>query len=262
MKISEIERLRAFAVLIVILGHFSPDLKVNMLEKHIGEGWGGVDLFFVISGFVITRSLLKMLPDFNPQSSFVERVTQASTGLKYFFCKRIFRIVPMALAWMFIPLLISLLYNKSQNLNPHAILNEIYMIVSLQYNFGMVFGTPADLGYYWSLMVEEHFYLLLPFFFIVFTSKNSRVIAALVAISIIVVFIHPFLALTYNPEARIGATHWLSYQKFDALFSGVFLSLALKENWFGFVKDLPKYVTWSVSLFALCYIWTAPTLSC
>jgi peptidoglycan/LPS O-acetylase OafA/YrhL len=58
--IQELAGLRGCAISMVLLFHLSPDLPQNRVLAHIaGFGWSGVDLFFVLSGFLITRILLR-----------------------------------------------------------------------------------------------------------------------------------------------------------------------------------------------------------
>jgi peptidoglycan/LPS O-acetylase OafA/YrhL len=96
VKLKEIERLRAFAALLVLCVHWPPLQK--FLPAMLADPWSGVDLFFVISGFVVTLSLVRLLPPLEGEHSFVDGFSRARPGLKTFYVRRFFRIMPAALA--------------------------------------------------------------------------------------------------------------------------------------------------------------------
>src|SRR5215469_9274502 len=66
-RILELDGLRALAITAVMLFHFSPH------HNHFKLGWAGVDLFFVISGFLITGILLDLRTDPSPYRTFYWR---------------------------------------------------------------------------------------------------------------------------------------------------------------------------------------------
>jgi hypothetical protein len=82
LKNGEIERLRAFAILLVLLQHL-PKLQ-GAIHPFLRSGAAGVQLFFVISGYVVARSLLRTLPAFPPAASLLDRMKQARPALAAF----------------------------------------------------------------------------------------------------------------------------------------------------------------------------------
>src|ERR1700722_17940759 len=95
MKLREIERLRAVAALLVVCVHWWP--LHNLFPQVLQDSWSGVDLFFVISGFVVTLSLVRLLPPVEEQSSFLGAFDVARPAIKTFYIRRFFRIMPVAL---------------------------------------------------------------------------------------------------------------------------------------------------------------------
>ena len=86
----DIQGLRGVAILAVVIYHADPAL--------LPGGFIGVDLFFVISGFVVTLSLVRLLPPLEGETSFVAAFERAKQALKTFYTRRFFRIMPAALA--------------------------------------------------------------------------------------------------------------------------------------------------------------------
>lgn len=141
-----LDGLRAVAVLLVVGYHWLPGLLPNGL---MGLGWSGVDLFFVLSGFLITGQLLD------------ERGTPGWYGR--FLMRRALRILPLYYA----ALLLFVAYARLSN-DPEAQATLSGMLWFWTYTPNLWFsfaGMPGDLGllnHFWSLGVEEQFYLLWP----------------------------------------------------------------------------------------------------
>ena len=68
-KLLEIERLRAVAIVMVVFHHWVFIHVYGLPFTRVS--WAGVDLFFVISGFLVTNSLLKNWPDLDPKLNFI-----------------------------------------------------------------------------------------------------------------------------------------------------------------------------------------------
>ena len=153
----EIDGLRAIAVLAVIFNHINANL--------IPSGFLGVDIFFVISGFVITASLTR-----NNTNSFVD-------FLRSFYSRRIKRILPPLLVMVVVTLLLISFFNPRPDeyirtgLFSLFGLSNIYLIkISSNY-----FAPAAQLNPFlhtWSLGVEEQFYLAYPLIFWIATHAS------------------------------------------------------------------------------------------
>jgi peptidoglycan/LPS O-acetylase OafA/YrhL len=144
----DIEVLRAIAVLAVIVAHS----KLGLLS-----GFIGVDIFFVISGFLITRHLHD------------EVQSTGSISLKSFYSRRILRILPASMCVLLITLLASLIW-----LSPLQTSSNVWD--ALAANFSSINNrlaetgtdyfqsttTPSPFQHFWSLAVEEQFYFIWP----------------------------------------------------------------------------------------------------
>ena len=174
MKLREIQRLRAVAALLVLVCHWGPLRR--MFPPILQDPWSGVDLFFVISGFVVTLSLVRLLPDLGEEPSFAVAYDRAKQALKAFYARRFFRIMPAAL-------FVALMTRVFAGVFPtHFGSTRSWMVEFVAffggiYNYMSGFRGDLHLNVYWSLSVEEHFYLLLPVLFLVFRTTNRRLAA-------------------------------------------------------------------------------------
>ena len=149
----DVEGLRAVAVLLVVLYH------ANVFR--ITGGFVGVDVFFVISGFVITGLLLR------------ERSSTDKTSLLGFYARRVRRILPAATLVILVTVLFSYIYLG--NVVATSVANDGRWAAAFLSNFhfestGTNYLTahlpPSPLQNYWSLSVEEQFYLVFPTLFL------------------------------------------------------------------------------------------------
>jgi peptidoglycan/LPS O-acetylase OafA/YrhL len=144
----EIDGLRAFAVVAVIINHFNKDV--------LPGGYLGVDIFFVISGYVITSSLYG-----RPSKDFKDFISS-------FYGRRIKRLVPALIVFVAITGILITLFNPAPD---RILLSGIYSLtgVSNVYFFSRAtdyFAQSTALNPFthtWSLGVEEQFYILFPF---------------------------------------------------------------------------------------------------
>ena len=150
----EIDGLRAIAVVSIILYHTR--LNISGYDPFIG-GFIGVDIFFVISGYLITSIILK------------ELITTGSCTFKHFYERRVRRILPVLLfvmltslpfAWMY--LFPSSLIDFSKSiLYSLGFSSNFYFHYSGQ-DYGAIDGLFKPFLHTWSLSVEEQFYILFP----------------------------------------------------------------------------------------------------
>ena len=163
---SDIEVLRGIAVIYVVIFHAYGNLipwrspELSALFVNFGGG-SGVDLFFVISGFVIARTLIPKL------DACADRRQFWVTSLA-FWIRRYWRLLPTAWLWIGIVLLCSVFLNSSGAFGTFKTNFESGLSAILQvanFYLAYTFGTPGGSGALfplWSLSLEEQFYMLLP----------------------------------------------------------------------------------------------------
>jgi peptidoglycan/LPS O-acetylase OafA/YrhL len=200
MILKEIERLRALAVLIVLNSHV-PGIGLAFMPTHyFGAGWPGVDLFFVISGFVISTSFLKTLPEVKSAEGWLARLKASRHALSDFYIKRAFRILPSALLWLAVPIAATALLGTVAHYGTlDDVLREAFDVITLRHNYTAALGAPGNIGVYWSLVIEEHFYILFPLLMILFWTRRSRLMVAVGGILMTWFVIRPFLPVPGGP---------------------------------------------------------------
>ena len=183
--------------------------------------WTGVDLFFVISGFIVSRLLLTELDEAMESG-------RVAIALKSFFVRRIFRLWPLAWGWVAFILLLSLVSNDSHALpSPGHILSEFVAIALNIYNLADAYGWPLlnPNGYqrfapYWSLAVEEQFYLGMPILLLAVRSTRNRVWFLVALLLFIVLVLRPALVLT---GADVNFLMKFTLSRIDTLVCGCLL---------------------------------------
>ncbi|CAM3477795.1 acyltransferase family protein [Burkholderia ubonensis] len=162
-KNAEIEILRAVAVLLTLVNHLPQLFKWNPhplghLEDYV-TFWGGVDLFFCISGYVVSKSVFDLLESGKASGTFW-------TAVKSFWLRRAYRLLPSAWFWLAVMVACSIFFNESGAFYPPFMsIRSALAAVFISSNFAQTFGAPILPNFvYWSLSLEEQFYLLLPLF--------------------------------------------------------------------------------------------------
>ncbi|WP_080492229.1 acyltransferase family protein [Burkholderia ubonensis] len=164
-KNQEIEALRGVAVILAVISHVGNLLFwSDRIEKSQLAFWGGVDVFFAISGFVIASAFAQRIRYANEHGNFIREVGA-------FFVRRIFRIWPTAWLWILVMLFMSLHFNATGIFgSPEANIADLKSIVlniaNIHFAICLDQTDGARLcgsnGQYWSLSVEEQFYLMFP----------------------------------------------------------------------------------------------------
>jgi peptidoglycan/LPS O-acetylase OafA/YrhL len=166
---ARLDGLRGIAILIVMLYHFcryplAQTPASQAFTTIVAMGWTGVDLFFVLSGFLITSILL--------------RHRESSSYFRSFYARRVLRIFPLyyAVLVLFLWLLPAVIAQPELFWIPGADRETIWYWVFLS-NFHAAFTGNYQhhfLEVTWSLAIEEQFYLLWPF--LVFATSRRRLI--------------------------------------------------------------------------------------
>lgn len=147
-RILSLDGLRAFAILMVLVSHFwMYSISHNGLNRLFQSGWMGVDLFFVLSGYLITSILLK--------------TRQSPTYFRTFYLRRTLRIFPpyyLLLVVVFV--MLPLVHPLSERLKENGWMFWLYIGNFLFAAHGWQAFRAINLT--WSLAIEEQFYVLWP----------------------------------------------------------------------------------------------------
>jgi peptidoglycan/LPS O-acetylase OafA/YrhL len=200
----EIEYLRAVAIILVVVHHAGPFLAWKPIA-YFGAGTG-VDLFFCISGFVISRS-------FQPFFDQHRRDGNWWRAVRAFWVRRIFRLVPSAWLWLLITIGCSWAFNNTGWFYSFAgnLSSAIYIMTNTT-NFAFASGTLGGNAQYWSLALEDQFYMVFPFFLFFFRGRWRPLV--LLALILLQAF----------PDRSIAVHPYLWNTRCDALMWGCLIS--------------------------------------
>ncbi|MFN8572087.1 MAG: acyltransferase [Gemmatimonadaceae bacterium] len=222
-----LDGLRGAAVLLVMFGHFGkPDTTgfgVTVERAISSFGWAGVDLFFVLSGFLITGILLD--------------TRESPSYFRTFYTRRFLRIFP--LYYVFLALVLWLWAPRAgadEAMQRQGWLWAYLTNVDLV-RHGVFFGASSALNHLWSLAVEEHFYFVWPFF-VLLLDRRGLIVAAI-------------LGFLGAEAARIGlqlhgsraiAAYMLTPTRVDGLAIGALLAMLARSP--GGLTRWKPYAPW------------------
>ena len=183
----DIQALRGLAVLMVLLFHAS--------ESLFPLGYLGVDVFFVISGFVVTPLIVRIFA----QDNLGSRIT----NLQQFYTRRFYRLAPaLAVTLLFSSILILFLGDLSDHKNfARQGIATILLVGNLgayKYSGDYFTPNPNPLIHTWSLSVEEQIYIFLPIFLLL-TLHNRKSNSKIMSRSLIFLTVASFMLLTLPP---------------------------------------------------------------
>ena len=165
------------------------------------DGFLGVDLFFVLSGFLITSILLG------------EQASRGRISLRRFYVRRALRLVPALLVFLVVSLAAHILVAGARHEFGTAVvldqLRDCAVAASYVSNFVLAFGgvdaLPTGLGHLWSLAAEEQFYLVWPILLVCGLARRRRWATIVLAAAIAFVALRQFqLVLGGVPPHRLG----------------------------------------------------------
>ncbi|MEI6220545.1 MAG: acyltransferase family protein [Actinomycetes bacterium] len=225
--IAPIDGLRAIAVTAVILYH----LGINWIPG----GFLGVDLFFVISGYVITRLLLDSI------------MSKGALDLREFYWARMRRLVP-ALLFMLAGTTFVIAAWKPDAIHrflsdlPYVLTgSENWHLVGVHQDYFQAIGRPPLLQHIWSLGVEIQFYALWPLILLAILRYFGKKRVA--QISLAIAFISGLALFIYSIQVDSTQTNNISHIYFgtDTHSLGLFLGAALAVSWIP--KNLNKNIS-------------------
>jgi len=158
-RIPQIQALRAVAAVLVVIYH----------AKVTSGGYIGVDIFYVISGFLITGLLLRELDG------------TGSLELKAFYLRRVKRLLPASFFVLFVTAVVAwtvypttLRHGLGKDIAAAGAYVSNYLFALWQMDYQNLNATPPVVIHYWSLAVEEQFYLFWPFIILALYRFGAR----------------------------------------------------------------------------------------
>jgi peptidoglycan/LPS O-acetylase OafA/YrhL len=204
--IPELDGVRGCAITMVLLFHFAPDLPKNRILMHtLGFGWTGVNLFFVLSGFLITRILL--------------RTRDRHDYFRSFYFRRALRIFPVYYWTLAVAVLLFGAVPALNGILPLAHDRFFYWFYLSNWTPLLLELNQRSFGHFWSLAVEEQFYWIWPI--VVLFVKPQRLVWVAVGI-----FASAVLLRIAFVDTHYWFIRWNTFCQTDALMMGALCALA------------------------------------
>lgn len=195
-----LDGLRAIAVMVVIVGHHGYPIPVPADL--------GVNAFFVLSGFLITRLLMR------------ERESTSTVSLSGFYARRTIRIFPAYYAF----LLFSYVLDRLQGSHWSGTLGLSAVTYTVNYFNAFHHHPSSSIAHAWSLAVEEQFYLLWPLAFVLLARRGRRALITGVALAAALAVIRRTWLTMHG--ADVAYLYNAFDTRFDNLAVGCLLALA------------------------------------
>lgn len=213
----ELDGFRGISIILVFIHH--------VYHTILPGGFLGVDMFFVLSGFLITSLLLQEWQRYN------------TISLKNFYIRRLFRLMPAVLFLILILTFYAVFFldaTRAKN-----IFQGIWLTLSYSSNWFYAFDSiSADnpLGVTWSLAIEEQFYFIFPivlYFALRFKFGHRQIIGTLIFLIIAVALNRRMLA---DQGATVQRLYYASDTRADALLVGCLVAFVCSRNLLPFKK--------------------------
>jgi peptidoglycan/LPS O-acetylase OafA/YrhL len=244
-RIPELDGIRGIAIAMVLVWHYfvlliiaKPATLLSYAQAAGRLTWTGVDLFFVLSGFLIGGILLD--------------ARSSSDYFQTFYTRRFFRIVPLYLIWFVLSCLVmrfvidgavgKWMHNETFSMWPYLFYLQNFWMASrntlTSYSGG---GT-------WSLAIEEQFYLTLP---LVIRFAPRKLLPSIIGIGIVTAPILRLLIFFLMPHHRT-ALFVLTPARADSLLFGVLGAMTMRnDKWSLILRENGRWLGWFLTAFMI-----------
>jgi peptidoglycan/LPS O-acetylase OafA/YrhL len=260
--IPELDGLRFVAISMVVLFHLNIYLlaKTSVYEhgKLAGQDWlcraafvgsHGVELFFVISGFILALPFA------------AHHLTQAPVvSLRAYYLRRLTRLEPPYFATIFLLVALGALMYRATALPLNG-----HLLASLFYLHNLIYGAQSTaLGVAWSLEIEVQFYLLVPVLTLVFAIRDRLLRRSILCGSIVVSLALQALFLHGNPRLSLSIAAYLQFFLLGFLLADFFLIEWRFASKHGLAWDMAALIGWPLLFYTLRFPavahWAFPAL--
>lgn len=205
-----LDGLRGIAILIVIAAHFGS----NQLLRNTPFFWdsqAGVDIFFVLSGFLITTLLIK------------ERIHNGKIDLRRFYLRRLLRILPVAYLFLSVLMILNIRYRLS--------IPAIDFAGSFLFFKNFPFRNEPFTAHFWTLSAEVQFYITFPLLLYYDLKRYTLAVVLLLAAVTVLCFSDRYNAVNANPASEwqwlIKTAHYIFWKGPVFILIGSLLSILI-----------------------------------
>src|SRR6185437_419066 len=245
-RIHGLDTLRAAAIILVYIYHLG-----FIAHKPVFDiGWIGVDLFFVLSGYLIGNQI------------FTDIAHKRNFSIKIFMMRRLFRTLPNYIV-------VLALYFWVDGFRDHPTLPPLWKLLTFTAKFGLKTGTAFS--HSWSLCIEEQFYLILPIIaIIVYQKKSIKLSFYLIAFTLIGgMALRPYMWIAYtngisqNPDLfnynnYYTYIYYFTFCHLDPIICGVIIAIVrnfYSHYWYKITsKGNLCLILGAISLSITCYM--------
>lgn len=236
-----LDGLRAFSVFYIIAFHWYLGWHMNgekgwmipgYLRSVLKEGILGVHFFFILSGFLITTLLLK------------ERVNYQRISFRNFYLRRVFRILPIAVLYLLVTLLLNYWFDLGMQGR-----NFVFPLFFTE-NFDTYYHWNTT--HYWSLSVEEQFYVIFPFIITLRMSRYWRVAVGLFLLTPVICYTFDHHYPGNNPAGYLLKIAYILMSKgLLSILTGTILAIVLFKYTFHTGINRYLFMGWQLLLLYL-----------
>jgi len=231
-SVEALNGIRGFAVLQVVLAHthyiinadpYAVDVtRWTFINRIFEPGYLGLDVFFTLSGFLITSLLLR---DFSLRKGTGEGATSV---IRRFYIRRALRLLPalyvmLALAWLWVLI--------TNDVSQHVQWRTTYSAVLYIANWATVWNLPAtnpDLGHLWSLAVEEQFYIVWPVALLLIVKFCRTVPSKLILVALLALAVTLHRIDLYNDGVNWLFVYIRTDTRIDSMLIGAFFAIVFR----------------------------------
>lgn len=238
--LASLDGFRAVSIIMVIIFHVLISYKTRFSFFNFANL--GVQFFFVISGFLITTLLLK------------EKIVKGDISLRNFYVRRFFRIIPVAYLYLSVVVVLDLVL--------HLHMKWIFLVGAFLFIRNFIPGASGIdhlSTHYWSLSVEEQFYVLFPFIL----KKNFRVyvwfLLGIMATAVLLDCLSSFAHLNFE-EGTLAGFLTVAIIQFTSIAIGSLTSILLFKTNFSFRQKNKTALNIGLvlAIIGLNFFYTAP----
>lgn len=230
-----IDGLRFVGFILIFFRHYHGPTPAGFLTK---IGWVGVPLFFLISGFLLTKLLCK------------EYQAIGTINLKKYFARRILRIWPLYFTYLFIIFIIAALIHKEmhiQRLAGNIFFYDNFLSAFYGYNQNWISG------HLWSISMEEQYYLILPFLIPFLFKLNPAKRIKVIFCFFILLALAKMICLFSNYKHPFIYVMPISGEPFLA---GILLGFGQVDN---IIRKINPYIIFIIGVLMLLFVYLLPS---
>ncbi|RYZ28792.1 MAG: acyltransferase [Chitinophagaceae bacterium] len=211
--IPALDGIRGVAIISVMFFHSS--------VWNLQGGFLGVDIFFVLSGFLISSLILKEFGEVG------------TINFRNFYIRRVLRLMPAMLVVLFGLWLAIFVFGNKFGTTPAIMFSSTIYTLFYSANWVITFGLapwPAAIVHFWSLAIEEQFYLLWPIVFFLLLKQKVKPINIVISILVLVLILMAWRIFLWTAQHNFARVYFSTDTRLNSLFIGCLLAIVASND--------------------------------